>query len=250
MKVFIALSIFLFTHLASFAAAPRDYYPANLLNLSEEELKEELFLATSANHKSFSYREARIKLFNYIHLERDFSGYFIEGVYCSRKFYIGAKHPGRRIPDHTIFNTEHTWPQSKFSRRFRRMVQKTDLHHLYPTFSKINSQRGNLPFADVVSRRELFCNQSESGRAVDNGSGNYFEPPQVHKGNVARAIFYFSIRYQIAIDPIQEYYLKMWHYLDPVDREEERRNDKVFSFQQNRNPFIDIPELVSQISDF
>jgi deoxyribonuclease-1 len=250
MKVFLALSVFIFVHVSSFAAAPHDYYPSHILNLSQNELKEELFRTISINHRSFSYREARIKLFNFIHLERDQSGYFIEGVYCLKKLYIGGNHPGRHIPDHTILNTEHTWPQSKFSGRFRRLVQKTDLHHLYPTFSKINSQRGNLPFADVISGRELFCNQSQSGQPADNGSGIYFEPPEEHKGNVARAIFYFSIRYQITIDPIQEYYLKIWHYLDPADREEEKRNDKVFSFQRNRNPFIDLPGLVSEIDDF
>lgn len=216
----------------------------------DNELKEELFRTISEHHISFSYREARVKLFNQIHLKEDYSGYFIEGVYCSQKFSVGREHPGRSIPDHTILNTEHTWPQSKFSQRFRRIVQKTDLHHLYPTFSKINSQRGNLPFADVVGERVLFCNQSQSGRAIDNGAGVYFEPPDEHKGNVARALFYFSIRYQISIDPVQEYYLKLWHYLDPVDDEEEKRNDKVFSYQKNRNPFIDLPDLVSEIEDF
>jgi endonuclease I len=42
----------------------------------------------------------------------------------------------------------------------------------------------------------------------------------------------------------------MWHESDPVDQEELERNQMVFEIQGNRNPFIDQPNLVSQISDF
>lgn len=38
--------------------------------------------------------------------------------------------------------------------------------------------------------------------------------------------------------------LLQWHADDPVDAIEEARNDAVFSFQGNRNPFIDHPEWV------
>ena len=36
-----------------------------------------------------------------------------------------------------------------------------------------------------------------------------------------------------------------WHEQDPVDQLEQDRNDIVFGFQENRNPFIDHPEWVA-----
>ena len=39
--------------------------------------------------------------------------------------------------------------------------------------------------------------------------------------------------------------LLQWHEEDPVDADEQERNDVVFGFQGNRNPFVDHPEWVS-----
>ncbi len=38
--------------------------------------------------------------------------------------------------------------------------------------------------------------------------------------------------------------LLQWHAQDPVDADEQQRNDDVFAFQGNRNPFVDHPEWV------
>ena len=39
--------------------------------------------------------------------------------------------------------------------------------------------------------------------------------------------------------------LIQWHYDDPVDDFEINRNEIIYGYQQNRNPFIDHPNLVS-----
>lgn len=221
------------------------------VSVNAESLKDTLFKEAKSGHISFSYDNARKKMFNEIYLEKDLKGYYIEDVYCQDKYYpFQGQHPNGKLPDPNVFNTEHTWPQSKFSTRFNKETQKTDLHHLFPTFSRINSERGNLPFAEVNSGKELSCDESHLGRPVSGENGTYFEPPHEHKGNVARAMFYFSIRYQISIDPVQEHYLRLWHKEDPVDAEEKARHERIAQLQGNRNPFIDNPKYVDQISDF
>src|SRR5690606_29294742 len=152
-------------------------------------------------------------------LEQNDHSYVIKEVYCEKDY----KSPGPgRVPDNKVINVEHTWPQSKFGGRDRGM-QKADLHHLFPTDSQMNSIRGNNPFGDVVREKTtLKCQISKFGY---NEAGQLvFEPPMNHKGNVARALFYFSIRYGLRIDRNQEAALREWHELDPVDAEEIERN--------------------------
>ena len=100
------------------------------------------------------------------------------------------------------------------------------------------------------------------------------------KGDVARSILYMDLRYEggtgplgaepdlIASDDLSLMYaettscgdgympvayhgmlstLLAWHTADPPDADEIRRNDQVWCYQQNRNPFVDHPEWVDCI---
>lgn len=146
-------------------------------------------------------------------------------------------------------NIEHTWPQSRFNPAFSKELQKGDLHHLYPSNAKINGIRGHHVFGEV-EREDNGVPNCPSVLGFDKEGDLVFEPVDSHKGNVARALFYFSIRYQIAISPSEEAALKAWHLLDPVDDAERERNNKIFAIQKNRNPFVDFPEIVAVITDF
>ncbi|NCB38422.1 MAG: hypothetical protein EOM80_06585 [Erysipelotrichia bacterium] len=80
--------------------------------------------------------------------------------------------------------------------------------------------------------------------------GKRFDVRPQSRGNIARAIFYFSTRYAKRIAPSEEEVLRKWHQEDPVDVHEKSRNERVEAIQGNRNPFIDKPEFVNNISDF
>lgn len=216
------------------------------------DLKAELQETSSNQQISLDYRAARVKLFNELDLKQDAKGSYFIDVYCREKFYHykAGETVGTKIPDAQYMNTEHTWPQSKFSGSFPSEVQKTDLHHLYPTGSKINSERGNYPFAEVAGGTSSCSNKALRGKAESTKQGTYFEPPLEQKGNVARSMFYFSTRYKMPIDSVQEYYFRQWHILDPIDAEERARHEKIAKIQNNRNPYIDDPGLVNQVLDF
>ena len=108
-------------------------------------------------------------------------------------------------------------------------------------------------------------------RSPDGNAGS-FEVWNHRKGEMARAIMYMAIRYEGGVDPTsgqnepqleltddrakivimnnysQTAYMGLltdllaWHQLDPPDAQEVARNDLIFSFQGNRNPFVDHPE--------
>lgn len=200
------------------------------------------------------YTAARKALLGKLFLVQNGGNYGITEVYCGR-VYTGADFPsgdkpGPNItPDDKFINVEHTWPQSRFSKKFSADTQKCDLHHLFPSDSKLNSIRGNFWFGEVDHQKQaLKCGESKFG--TWNGRGQFFEPPAAHKGNVARALFYFSIRYNMPIEAQEEALLKKWNKEDPVDADERARNEAIMKIQGNRNPFVDFPELVDQIADF
>jgi hypothetical protein len=243
----------------STAFADLSYYPADLANkiethaIKDEALKSALNTLTSTNQVVLGYDGARKLMFGKFFLKNDGTGNFISDVYCQKKFGKSAGVGPGTIPDGTKINCEHTWPQSKFTLAYPAEMQKSDLHHLFPSDSKANSIRGNDDFVDVSHDNGALtqdnCSISKYGSPVAGGHDG-FEPPLTHKGNVARALFYFSVRYKIAIPKSEEQVLRRWNDLDPVDQEEMDRNNAIQAVQGNRNPFIDFPGLANDISKF
>lgn len=206
-------------------------------------------------HSPVGYSNARTFLLGYFYLVQQGGQFGVRDVYCDKVYgpneFRGDRPGPNRIPDHRVVNVEHTWPQSRFSRRYDTETQKSDLHHLYPTDTELNSIRSSFPFGDVQKDMggSLKCG-GQSRFGITHGGETVFEVPDHHKGNVARAVFYFAIRYDMQIDPRQEGNLRDWNRMDPVDQEEMARNDEIFKAQGNRNPFVDYPALADRISDF
>ena len=135
-------------------------------------------------------------------------------------------------------NIEHTWPQSKGAVSWA----KVDLHHLFPSDSKANGVRSNLPFGNVEH-----STWAKGGSSCD---GDHFQVREKHRGDVARAKFYFAVMYDKKIPSSEERVLREWHQSDPPSEYEKKRNDYIYKLQHNRNPFIDKPEFVGKIKDF
>ncbi|MGE4571822.1 MAG: endonuclease I family protein [Candidatus Izemoplasmatales bacterium] len=163
------------------------------------------------------------------------------------------------------WNREHIWSKS---RGFPTETYDayTDAHHLVAAERVMNSIKNNRFFED--------CHDGDDIDIEDRGYDNYtcnvwdFEPRDEIKGDVARMIFYMVIRYEdetldleIVNDPMSllddrndddPIYgdiddLLRWHIEDPVSEKEILRNELIFSYQGNRNPFIDLPSLVELI---
>jgi len=253
MKYIYLVSIFISFNL--FADA-NSYYAdkKDLLNnhtLKNEDLKTELNNILIKQHHAVGYNSAKRYIFGQLFLQQDQeNNYYIQDVYCNKLIKTGVG-PGA-IPSNDKMNVEHTWPQSKFNGSMNAETQKSDLHHLFPTDSKANSIRSSNRFSDVSSNKHLDkdCSASKSGPSTLKGGDRFFEPPTEHKGNVARALFYFSVRYQLKINSNEQEVLKRWNDIDPVDQAEIDRNNQIESLQGNRNPFVDFPELVSDINRF
>ncbi len=255
---------------------PEDFYSAVDAGLSDGALKDALFEILSSAHRqttghdqlsescssssecyrhiSLGYTRARQLLFGLLHLETMGSEYAVRDVYC--RVLVDDKlarnqppGPGQ-IPDPKVINAEHTWPQSKFTSRFPKDLQKSDLHILFPVLSRANSSRSNYEFGDIVTEVKSPCEASKRGYSSRGDSQIRFEVPDEQKGNSARAIFYFSVRYKTPIQEEQEASLRAWHHQDPPDSFESERQLQIFENQFDRNPFIDHPELVDQIKDF
>lgn len=200
-------------------------------------------------HKSIGYDQARIVMFGERDLQESGNEKFVIDVYCGKKFTFKTASETSGMGNSV--NIEHTWPQSKFASNFEKGMQKSDMHHLYLTDSKANSDRGNHEFGFAGNAvNEMHADNCGSSKLV-RAEGDYvFEPPTNHRGNVARSLFYFAVRYNMVISKKQEAALRAWHVADPVDAAEKTKHDIVARHQNIRNPFVDFPELVNQISDF
>jgi len=220
---------------------PYNGYYESVQGLSGLTLKNALHDLIDSNTYS-SYDGAKTFLFQ----DLDNSYGVVRCVYTGRDYTINSTYNGGSDP-----NTEHTFAQSWFGSS-EVSIKKADVHHLFITDATVNSSRGNLPFDVVVNANATFptFNGYLSKRGSNSSGQLVFEPANQHKGNLARALLYFSVRYNMSltsggVDMLGR--MIEWHYLDPVDDVERNRNDLVYIHQGNRNPFVDHPEYVSYI---
>ena len=162
-------------------------------------------------------------------------------------------------------NREHSFPKSWFNDH---SPMVSDAFHIYPTDGKVNGQRSNYPYGECSGGTTIAYGDIRGlgrlGTSTFAGySGKVFEPDDQYKGDFARSYFYMAAAYNDriatwnsdmlagnsypAFTPWAVELLLKWHRQDPVSSKEIDRNEAVSQYQQNRNPFIDHPEMAEYI---
>ncbi|KAA3614761.1 MAG: T9SS C-terminal target domain-containing protein [Calditrichaeota bacterium] len=244
-KIFMKPFLFFLLSL-SFLNAQTTIFP----NVYGEELKSKL-VQDYKTGSVLSYGTARDSMYARIDnvdgtITCVYSGYSISVPYGSAnpRTYTNGANP--------IINCEHTWPQSKGASG----NAKSDMHHLWPTNANPNSGRGSLPFAEIddsdTDRWYLNVNyvtgtpSSQIDEYSELDLDKSFEVPEAHKGNVARAMFYFYTMYKSQADSedpnffnVQKDVLRKWNMMDPVDEAEITRTNHIARLQEGKpNPFV------------
>ncbi len=193
--------------------------------------------AMVVNHTSLGYKPARQMMFG----KADNVNDSVECIYTGKKIYTVG------IPPNGEFNTEHTWVQSRGSSVD---PMQSDVNHLYPTNPNANSMRANFPFGTIV---KVWKDAGGGSRLGFTAKGDtVFEPRTVSKGNIARSIFYYLLRYGNLTGYYTSPYsmdhdLRIWNQMDPPDEREHARCDTIARYQAKRNPLVDHPEFVERL---
>jgi hypothetical protein len=223
-------------------------YYQDTYNLLDENLKLALKTITSSGYQQASYNDARDEMFMVIDNQAVNGQGAVEntvtGVYTGEDAVgYASRSEVQNAP--FFFDTEHIFPQGFFDQN---LPMRSDLHHLAPTKSFANNARGSLRFGEVVTGTPVGDGGSMVGLS-DEGL-EVFEPRDEQKGMSARSIMYFVVRYQNYSSHMSfqlEEVCRAWHGQFPPNEVDMARNESIFAFQNNRNPFVDYPQFADRI---
>ena len=251
-NLFLSALLIFSVGISVFAAAPAGYY-RSLNGLKGQALKNAVHNLIK-NHTVVSYNS----LWNYFPSTdcRPTDKSVVWDMYSNNVYHFNG------FKGVSGMHKEHSFPKSWWGGT--EVDAYTDLHHLYPSDGQANMAKSNHPLGEVANAS--FNNGvTKVGTPVagqGGGDGTVFEPDNAYKGDFARTYFYMATCYQDykwkytymvnnsswktlntwAIDMLLK-----WSRNDPVSDKENDRNDAVYRIQNNRNPFIDLPELIEYI---
>ncbi|MBO3097297.1 endonuclease [Gelidibacter pelagius] len=154
------------------------------------------------------------------------------------------------------WNREHTYPRS------RGRFYSIDLDEIFDGKDVYwNTNADSLRHGNSDAHAIRAADSRENSRRSNLHYGQYNGPKGTlgkFKGDVARGVFYLALRYN-GLEVVNGFpedtggelgdleTLLEWHRNDPPDDFEMNRNNIIYTWQLNRNPFIDLPELVEYI---
>lgn len=154
------------------------------------------------------------------------------------------------------WNREHTFPRSRGGFDSIEEDEIADGIDIYWTTKADSLRHGN---SDAHALRA--ADGPENSSRNNQFYGEYNGPVGTlgkFKGDVARSVFYMAVRYN-GLEIVNGFpdgnvgefgdlaTLLDWHRNDPPDDFEMNRNNVVYNWQKNRNPFIDQPDMVEYI---
>ncbi|WP_196887455.1 endonuclease [Aureivirga sp. CE67] len=242
-----------------FSQAPTDYY-FSAHGKTGEDLKTSLYHIIK-DHTEFSYTSSSTDTWDILkEADKD----------PENEDNVILIYSGRSVDAAQEYNSgngwtrEHVWAKSRGDFGTSKGAG-TDTHHLRPLDGSVNSTRSNRAFDNCDDCSMVIDGSFETGSYTDTNQWT-FEPRDEVKGDVARMIFYMATRYEgdnnepdleLTQTIFSQYNkepfhgtleaLLEWHREDPVSDFEMNRNNVIYSYQDNRNPFIDFPELVEHI---
>lgn len=227
--------------LMSFAQTAPSYYSGIDFSQTQNSLKNALAtLITNTHHNEITYDELKTLLAS-SDADPDVPGNILL-VYGSQNSGIHQRSRNKN----SEWNREHVYAKSKGTPNLGQSGPGSDGHHLRPADNNLNSNRGNLSFADG------------SGATAVKSNGGWY-PGDEWKGDIARILMYMYVRYNTRCKPLNitqgpstyssdfpDILLK-WNVEDPVSDFERQRNNITANLQGDRNPFIDNAYLATVI---
>ena len=245
------------------AQIPENYY-GSVTTHSGEELKSVLHNIIK-DHREYPYSAKKTDVWDILkEADKDPSdSTMVIGIYSG--FSMDAE---KEYNKGQGWSREHVWAKSRGDFGTKKGAG-TDLHHLRAADVSTNSARNNRNFDNGGDKYiDIAGYYHGATNSYVNDSTWSWEARDEVKGDVARMMFYMVVRYEgerkepdleltdslftrTSKAPLHSKLsvLLEWHRTDPVDSLERVRNDVVYSFQGNRNPFIDHPEWVELIWD-
>ncbi len=220
-------------------------YYSSAVGKSGDDLRDALEAIVKKDFKPVTYGDAR-----YVLVDADRNPVDNTKVWLSYE----EKQAEAKWDNGSTWNREHVWAKSKGlggNINNNESGAGSDIYNLKAEDPTINTTKGNRDFEEKSGDESFYGT---------HGTYSYV-PMKSARGDVARIMFYMDLRWgteqKMSIDNNSETGtnprhgklddLINWHSKDPVDPFEIRRSNVVYSKQNNRNPFVDHPELVDYL---
>ena len=182
----------------------------------------------------------------------------------ARLLYSGYEIPaGAREHEYASgWTREHVWPRSRGLMTTKIPGRGTDAHNIFAADASVNSARSDRHFCDLPDGKPVVDSSpapGKDGRLLARTSEDAWEPPDLCKGPVSRALLYMACVYGNDLRLVDRKSdgageigvlsdVLRWNDVYLPSPAEKLRNDVVERYQGNRNPFVDDPGLARAVA--